>query len=234
MARKTIIILHGWQSKMERWNKFAKLLEKDFQVFLPVLPGFGAKKLNRTWGIKDYVCWLKSYIKENKIKKPILAGHSNGARIAAAYAARNKVDRLILMSCAGIKAKPTFKKNFFYLLAKSGKAIFSIGLLKSFKDQASWLLYTAAGEKDYYQAKGYLKPTMSKLLSQDITVRLAKIKAKTLILWGDEDKITPVEDAYIFKQKVKFSKLVIFSRTGHNLPFIKTEKIIARIKEFCR
>ena len=59
MDWKNIVILHGWQSKLVRWEKFVRKLRPDFKVYLPVLPGFGKNKLKRAWFLSDYVDWLK-------------------------------------------------------------------------------------------------------------------------------------------------------------------------------
>ena len=233
MADKNLVILHGWQSKIERWQPLVKKLSKNFNVYLPSLPGFGEKKLNKAWDLNDYVDWLADYLKNKKIENPILAGHSNGGRIAIQYLSKGgKAEKLILIASAGIKPKPNVKKTLFLIIAKIGKIFFSLPVLNLLKKPASWFLYTLAEEKDYYQAEGCLKRTMANLIKKDLLPVLSKIKIPVLILWGREDKATPLADAYIFKNKIKKSKLIVFDRAGHNLPFAFKDKIAAQIIDF--
>lgn len=69
MADKNLVILHGWQSKIQRWQPLVKILSKNFNVYLPSLPGFGKKKLNKVWDLSDYADWLADYLKKEKNKK---------------------------------------------------------------------------------------------------------------------------------------------------------------------
>ncbi len=66
MADKNLIILHGWQSKTERWEPLVNILSKNFNVYLPSLPGFGNNKLVTAWDLSNYSNWLTSYIKKEK------------------------------------------------------------------------------------------------------------------------------------------------------------------------
>jgi len=235
MADKNLVILHGWQSKIERWQPLVEILSKNFDVYLPSLPGFGEKKLSKVWNLSDYADWLADYLKKENIKNPILAGHSNGGRIAIQYLSRGgKAEKLVLIASAGIKPKPSIKKKIFLVNAKIGKIIFSLPVFNLFKKPASWFLYSLAGEKDYYQAEGCLKQTMANLIKKDLIPVLPKIKIPVLILWGREDTATPLADAYIFKNKIKKSKLIVFDKTGHNLPFAFKNKITAQIIDFCK
>ncbi len=235
MADKNLIILHGWQSKTKRWEPLVNILSKNFNVYLPSLPGFGNNKLVTAWDLSNYSNWLTSYIKKEKIKNPILAGHSNGGRIAIDYLSKGgKAEKLILIASAGIKPKPSIKKKVFLVNAKIGKMIFSLPVLNLFKKPASWFLYTLAGEKDYYNSEGFLKQTMTNLIKKDLTPVLRKIKIPALILWGREDKATLLADAYVFKNKIKKSKLIVYANAGHNLPFVLKDKIAAQIINFCQ
>lgn len=231
---KNIVILHGWQSKIAKWQSFKKLLQKKFKVYLPVLPGFGSQQLKNPLNLDDYCSWLKAYLKANNIKKPILIGHSFGARIAIKFSSQNhQVLRLVLIAAAGLKSKWGLKKFAGLILAKLGKLVFVLPPFSFFKKPASWLLYTILGEKDYYQADKNLKITMKNILKEDLKKYLSKIKAPTLICWGDKDKTTPIKDAYLMAKKIKKSKLVIYKKAGHSLPFKKTKQLVELITDFC-
>ncbi|MGH8430048.1 MAG: alpha/beta fold hydrolase, partial [Solimonas sp.] len=45
---------------------------------------------------------------------------------------------------------------------------------------------------------------------------LKRLDAPTLILWGAQDRWTPVADAFRFQNDIKGAKLEIFEKLGHN------------------
>ena len=219
MTKQAIVILHGWQSNLSRWQPLVKLLRKKYRVFLPPLPGFYGETLRHPWTLNDYSRWLGQYISQKKLNKPILIGHSNGGRIALNFLIKGgKAKKLILIASAGLKKKPGMDKKFYRFLAQSGKKILADHLSR-LNGICRWLLYNFIGEKDYYSAKGFLKPTLSNLLKEDLTPNLHRIKIPTLILWGTADKLTPVQDAYTFRDGIKNSQLVIYDKIGHDLPY---------------
>ncbi len=233
MSGQTIVILHGWQSKLSRWQPLIKILKKKFNVYLPHLPGFYKNKLKAPWDLKDYALWLNKYLLRKRIKNPILLGHSNGGRIALYFLAQGyQAEKLVLIASAGIKSKKNFKKIFFQFLARTGKKIFFTPLLNFLKKPSRWFFYTLIGEKDYYRAAGFLRPTLVNLIAKDLTPHLKKIKVPTLILWGRKDRLTPVNDAYLLASKIKNSKLIIYNNEGHDLLFKLPEEIASKIITF--
>ncbi len=230
-----IIILHGWDSKIKRWRNFQEQMEKKgFLTFLPSLPGFGKSQLKEVWSLDDYVSWLEKYIAINQFKKFYLLGHSFGGQVAIKFSSlRPKgLEKLILVNSAGMRKKLSLKKLLFWVLAKTGKIFFYIPPFLFFRKPAQWLLYKLVRERDYYQASQIMKKTLKKVLQQDVSKSLKKIKAPTLIVWGENDKKTPLSDGLLINSKIRKSKLVVIKGTGHGLPFEKTDLLVAQIESF--
>lgn len=51
--------------------------------------------------------------------------------------------------------------------------------------------------------------------TNDVKQHIGDIKAPTLILWGAQDHLIPVESAYAFHKDIPGSKLIIYPETGH-------------------
>lgn len=231
----SVVILHGWNSQVSRWDRLANCFKKnDLKVYVPALPGFDCgPKIKKPWGLKDYVKWVKTYFKQNQIKNPVLVCHSFGGRLGLLLANDDqvKVKALVLAAAAGVKPKFSFKKSIFLILAKIGKLAFWLPPLRWFKKPARFVLYKLAREKDYYQAKGYLRQTMVKVIARDLTDQLSLIKQPTLILWGKYDQATPLQDGKLMNQKIANSKLKIY-KGGHTFVFKKAHFICKTIISF--
>ncbi|MEA2072551.1 MAG: alpha/beta hydrolase [Campylobacterota bacterium] len=61
----------------------------------------------------------------------------------------------------------------------------------------------------------------------DITLKAQKIDIPTLIIWGDEDKIISVKNAYALHEHMKKSQLVILKGIGH-MPMIEEPEVTAK------
>lgn len=173
---------------------------------------------------------------QNMPHKFILIGHSFGGRIAVKYAVKypEKVENLILTGAAGIKRPLSVKKKIFFLLAKTGKMLFSLPGINIFDKFAKKLLYRAAREKDYNSASPRMKEVMKNVIAEDLTPILNQIKTPTLLLWGRDDHSTPLRDGKIMNEKINGSELTIVDDSNHSLPYQKPEEFADAIMAFIK
>ena len=220
MKGESLLILHGWGSNSERWQRVKELLEKKgIEVLVLDLPGFG-KTLSpqKAWSRDDYINWIFQKVKERNWQKFNLLGHSFGGGLAVKLATNfsEKIDKLILVSPAIIQRK-SIKTYLFYYISYLGKKVFSLPGFKILYPLAEKLIYKLAGTKDYYVADGMMKETMKKIGKEEpLEMILEKIKIPTLILWGKKDDVLPVKDAYYIKEKIKGSELKIIPKARHS------------------
>lgn len=235
MAKRAIVILHGWTKNYRLLNPLKNILQgKGYEVFCPVLPGFGKKTLKSPWKLENYTVWLKEYLKVKKINEFNLVGHSNGGRVALAFASQQQpnLKSLILISSAGIRQQFNLKRAIFWLLAKIGKPLFCLPILQSISARCRQYLYKIANASDYYKADPKLAKTMVNLLNLDLSHSLAKIKIKTLLLWGLNDETTPLENGLLMFRKINGAKLTLFPDSDHTLPYQRPKKVAKEINNF--
>lgn len=233
---KTLIILHGWQSSKERWQKVKEEIEKEgIKVIVPDIPGFKPEtELKEPWDLDNYIDWFYSIISSQKLDEGFfLLGHSFGGRMAIKIAAKNlfNLKGVILVSAAGIKKKPTFGRKILSVGATIVKisGIREAPVLKQIYYFLRTFFYRYILNKtDYIDAKGFLNDTIKNILDEDLTTSLDKITVPTMIVWGKLDKITPLEDAYLMKEKIKKSKIALMENIGHD-PHIENPKKLAEI-----
>lgn len=216
-----LLILHGWGNSSDAWIAIQKILAKrEFKVIVPDLPGFGKSKTpKKSWNVDDYVWWLQSFIEKAKIRKPLfILGHSFGGRIAIKFSVKypEKIKSQVLLGSAGIKSNLNFKQKVIFLLAKIGNYLFSKKTLVEFGNIARNIFYKIIREKDYVKLNETMKGTIKKILNEDLLGSLPNIKTKTLLVWGQQDKMIPIKHAYLMKEKIPNSKLIILPDSGHS------------------
>lgn len=85
-ANPAILFIHGYLESAKIWQSFGKLLEKDFFLILPDVPGHGKSGiLSSTHHMDEMADALDSVISELNVMKLHLVGHSMGGYIALAY-----------------------------------------------------------------------------------------------------------------------------------------------------
>lgn len=210
---KKIYILHGWAYSTKSWEPFVGELRKaGLDPVMLKIPGLTAP-LEEVWDIDNYVSWLEETLKKEK-EQIILFGHSNGGLISLSFTLKypEKVKKLILMDSTGIYHKELsirIKRFIFAAAAKIGKKF-----TKSFL--AKKLIYKLARVHDYEEANQIMKETMKNLIRVDYSQVLKNLKTKTLIIWGSNDQVTPVNDGIRMNQEIKDSKLKIIYGARHS------------------
>ncbi|MGX5685659.1 alpha/beta fold hydrolase [Chryseobacterium cucumeris] len=84
---QALIFIPGFASSGDVWNETTAKFEKDFTCYTLTMAGFAGTKPQTDASFTDWERGIAAYIKDNKIKKPILIGHSMGGGLALAIAA---------------------------------------------------------------------------------------------------------------------------------------------------
>jgi len=206
-----LYIIHGWTYTLQNWQDIARLLkDAGIEPVLLKVPGLTAKS-DKEWTVEDYIAWLDEQLAGEK--HPIIVGHSNGGRIALAYSLvfPERFKKLILVDSAGVghlEKKRRAKLKFLSSLARLGKVFGYIPLVRK-------IFYRLIGASDYYNAPPNMKRTMQNMLAYDAKIDLSKIKTPTTIIWGSEDKVTPLADGLTMKRLIVGSALHIVYGAKH-------------------
>ncbi|MGR3855981.1 alpha/beta fold hydrolase [Chryseobacterium indologenes] len=84
---QALIFIPGFASSGDVWNETTAKFEKDFTCYTLTMAGFAGTKPQTDASFTDWERGIAAYIKDNKIEKPILIGHSMGGGLALAIAA---------------------------------------------------------------------------------------------------------------------------------------------------
>jgi len=136
---QTLIVLHGLFGISDNWIPFGKLMaKKNFNVFIPDLRNHGQSPHCDTFNYQSMLHDLVDFIDDNKIKNPIILGHSMGGKIAIHYALENpsKVSKLIIVD---VSMRNYSKKPHHIALANAMLSI-DFSIAKTRKDIEKQLL----------------------------------------------------------------------------------------------
>ena len=211
-AVEPLIFLHGWGSEAAI---FGKVLEKCGNFLAMDLPGFGGSEIPQTaWSLSDYAYFISDFFKKVNIKNPIIAGHSFGGSIGIKYSSEyNNVRKLILIGSAGIRKK-TVKKNILYTFSKIFGIIWYLPFIRLIKESARKFFYKTINSEDYINA-GALAETYKKIINEDLSEDLEKIDIPAILIWGENDIDTPIENAKLMSKLLRNSHLYVISNAGH-------------------
>ncbi|MCF6179489.1 MAG: alpha/beta fold hydrolase, partial [Geopsychrobacter sp.] len=95
-----LVLLHGWSMSHAVFDELATLLEGDFRLLIPDLPGHGRSDPLEPCSFKAMAQLLKDWLAEIGCQKVTLLGWSLGGQLALQLASETTtlIERLILIS----------------------------------------------------------------------------------------------------------------------------------------
>lgn len=237
MGKKIILILPGWGDTRKSFNQIICYFKKNYTIYILDYPGFGNSDVpKRELNMDDYAELIKAFMREIKIKKPIIIAHSFGGRITSLLTTKYhvKATKIILIDVAGIKRR---KKLIVFLKEKIYKLLKKIFLLFPKQQQLilehKLLKYFAS--IDYQSLPVVMRKTFQNIINQDLRIYYQQIKEDTLLLWGEKDLDTPLKDGYYLRKHISKSALIVFENASHfpylHYPFLTNHIIEEYIKE---
>lgn len=213
-------------------------LAKTHRVYAPLIPGYGdSEEAPEIRDMLDFTLHGWDVAAALGLKDPVLVGHSMGGMIAAEMAAiaPNDVSRLALIAPAGLwdddhpivdlfATLPYEMPALLFHDAAAGAAMLSAG--RNMTDPNFLQTYLVANARQLGMAGRILFPIPERGLHQ----RLYRIAAKTVIVWGDSDRLIPPVYAHAFKKGIAGSELVSIPEAGHMITLEKPGLVAEAIR----
>jgi abhydrolase domain-containing protein 6 len=223
---ETVLLLHGFGGDKDNWTRFSKYLTKKYYVIAPDLPGFGesSKIWSDMYDIPTQVKRVHQYTKKIGLKKFHIAGNSMGGLIAGIYAATypDEVLSLGLLDPAGVIVREPSQLSLEIEKGNNPLVVESVSDYDKLLDflfvkppyipgpVKSYLIEMAVQSRDFNK-KVFIEANPGNQLE----TRAGEIRAKTLILWGDKDRVFPVSSTAILQKEIKNSTVIIMKDCGH-------------------
>ena len=245
-AGSTLVFLHGLGASKDQWGPQIYSLVDDYKCVFLDLPGEGESSFD---GVKSYspvaqVERLKAFFDALSIKDVVLIGSSIGGCIACLYAATYpaEVSRLIAMAPAGLPAARLSPAMSQFLA--SGRHPFGYRTVSEM--QRLWeVVFTRTPKVPTFLAKalaikGALRyARVGKILGDfkgaglyPLQMRLADVQARTLIVWGSNDRVFDVSCLDEVNSLLPQAIVCIIEGAGH-IPYLECgEQTLDAIQRF--
>jgi pimeloyl-ACP methyl ester carboxylesterase len=234
---KPLVVLHSVEGNLG-WRPYLQQLAQHCTVYAVTLPGFG---------LSDRPSWLETFpdltrltlwlIDARGLQRVSILGQFMGGWMAAemAVVCPQLLDRLILVDAAGVRPQQGDITDIF-LHGQEGMrnlAFFDPENSPAAKELFGRKLPPEERElsvKNQENAIRYCwKPYMH---DATLPLLLPRVQTPTLIVWGREDRIIPLECGELYRQALKASQLAVLDRCGHYPHLEKPEEFGRIVSEF--
>lgn len=223
-----LVLVHGAGAVGQIWQN--QLLAFP-QALAPDLPGHPAGPSLST--IRDLAAWVLAFLAQQGLERCVLGGYSVGGAVAleAALAAPDRLRGLLLI---GTGARLRVRREFFDLLAANFDA--------AVEELLHWWFSPSASPRVVDRARTALRMVSPAVVHDDLwaadrfdaMARVGSISLPTLVVCGEEDRMTPVKYSEYLHGQIAGSSLVVIPRAGHMVVLEQPRAINEAIAAFLR
>jgi pimeloyl-ACP methyl ester carboxylesterase len=243
-----VILIHGYTSNLYTWRFNLHVLGRECSVWALDLPGFGYsdKPKDFDYTLSGYADFMAKFMDAAGIDKAILVGNSMGGIVAMTTYLKypDRVEKLVLIDSDGYPEKEGAGFFLFDLMGwpVAGDILMSFNYRWVVKQSLlSGVYYNNVFVTDdvvdsYYNVFKTKNGRKGPLWVGDGVYgkvrfdpeQIKKIAVPTLVIWGKEDTLIPVEDADYFGRDIKGAKVVVIPEAGH-LPHEEKADVVNKL-----
>lgn len=247
--RPTLLLIHGiGANAMWQWNDFVSPLSSKFNVYVPDLLFFGESYTSRPDRSESFQAQCVMSVMETiGVGRMRVVGLSYGGFVAYSMADQfpDAVERVVI-GCAGVcleekdmeeglfKVKSVDEATSILLAQTPEKLreLMKLSFYKPLKNVPSCFLsdfIEVMCTENLQEKKGLIHALHKDRKLSD----LPKITQPTLIIWGEQDQVFPIELAHRLKRHLEHNaQLVVLKNAGHAINMEKPKELYSHIKSF--
>ena len=200
---------------------------KNYKVVIPELPIY-TLPLKET-SVTVFSDFLEDFVKFKKFNNPILLGNSLGGHIGLIFSNKNPnlVKSLVLTGSSGLyensmgESYPK-RENYEYIKRKTEEVFYNPKVAT--KEIVDEVFETVNNRDKLVRTLSIAKSAIRHNMSSD----LPNIETPTLLIWGENDLVTPPAVAVEFNSLLPNSELIWIKKCGH-APMMEHPKEFNRI-----
>jgi 2-hydroxy-6-oxonona-2,4-dienedioate hydrolase len=234
---KTILLIHGLGGSAERWLRVIPILSPKYRVIAPDMIGFGySDKPSVDYTIEFFGKFLSAFIDTLRLKTVILVGTSLGGQIAAECTnINNAIGKLVLVAPSGGMKQSTAAVDAYMMAAlypNDASARTAFEMMSNSGTVDEFTVSDFVKRMSIPNAKLAFISSALGIKNSKIDESLQKIMVPTLLVWGKEDRVIPIEHAKQFVASIRNCKFLELNDCGH-LPHVEKPDIFSEsILEF--
>ena len=235
--KPTLILMHGSGLSHITWSLHEQFYtSQGFNVLSVDLPGHGDSDGPALKSIDEMSNWVKEIMKALKIVKITFVGHSQGCLVGIDFASRypNLIDKLVLV--AGSYQLPVNKDLIDLAEAGDEKAIL---LMMKWGYEGSKAFIGGNPVKKIINSSREIREILAVDLNACNNYKsgkesLEKIECGTLCIFGDLDKMVPLNVGNKMAEKIKNTEVKIIKNCGHMIIFERAFEMRKSVLEFLK
>lgn len=241
-----VIFIGGLGNNIEYWLAFKEHISPFCEMYALDNRGIGKTTIQNPFSVIDMAKDIKALMDHCKIEKASVVGISMGGAIAQTFALDfpESTEKLVLVATTAkfnevcrlsmLHALQLLHINAPVELKTTGLFpwIFASSFLSN-EQNVSLMQEKIFNSENPQSAEGFQAQCLA-LQQFDSSKQLNKINAKTLIMYGDEDVLTPKKDALFLHKEIKGSELVEIEQSGHSIPIEKPTVFLEKLFNFIR
>ncbi len=209
-----LMLLHGLFGALSNFFDIIEHFKATHKVVIPILPLYDLPLEESTVG--GFVDYVERFVAWKKYDKVIVMGNSLGGHIALIYALRNpeKIKGVVLTGSSGLFESAmgdSYPKrgDYEYIKKKAELTFYNPEFAtKELVDE----LFDIVNDRNKVLR---VLTTAKSAIRQNLAEEVAKITAPTLLVWGNNDTITPPFVGEEFHKLIPNSKLLFIDECGH-------------------
>lgn len=229
-----VVFLHGFAEDKEIWARQVKVLENNYQLLIPDLPGSGGSESTGDVSMDAMADTIKYILNEESISETILIGHSMGGYVSIAFADKYPESLKALgffhsSSYADTEEKKLTRKKNFAFIQKNGSHAFLQQSTPGLFSEASKMAFPGIvesvieGNKDF--GAGALADYQLAMMERpDRREVLTNIVKPVLFIIGEHDSAIPFKDSMEQCHLPALSYIHVLKQSGHMGMLEETEK----------
>tara|TARA_B100000579_G_scaffold80666_1_gene62808 strand:- start:2163 stop:2894 length:732 start_codon:yes stop_codon:yes gene_type:complete len=235
--KPTILLMHGSGLSHIVWSLHEQFYtSQGFNVLSIDLPGHGNSDGPSLKSIEDISNWVKKLMEKVKVSKISLVGHSQGCLVGIDFASRypDLIDKLVLV--AGSYKMPVNQDLIDLAEAGDEKALL---LMMKWGYEGSKAFIGGNPVKKIINSTREIREILAVDLNacnnyKDGKESLEKINCPTLCIFGDLDKMVPLEIGNKMVTMIKNSEKKVINNCGHMIIFEKAFEMRNLVKDFLK
>lgn len=234
-----LVLIHGYPLDHTIWEKVAPLLEKDFDLILPDMRGFGqSSEVESTYTVADLASDVAGLLDHLKVGRAFVAGHSMGGYVALAFARAypQRLAGLGLISSQVLSDSADGKAGRYKTaaaVAENGASLVAEAMSPKLSADVRVQLFAREliGRQKTAGVIGALKAMAERPDSTDL---LKILKVPMLIVHGGADALIPLERGREMMKIASGAHYVELSGLGHMAMMENPQAVADALKSFVK